>query len=370
MIRSRLAHLKGLIYAIATLLLAVSVLELGLRVHSATCELPDKAFEQSLIAPSWTTHHRLRPIPAAAQTPATAPRAAFTVNSLGIRGPEPLVPKPPELLRVVYLGDEFVLEPDVADNQTMCARLAGMLQQQLGIPVEVINAGVPEFSPMLSYLQLRHHMLALQPDLILINVDPSDAADTLHYRRHTLIDSVQGPLACPHPDLLSPQKPNTARRVCDELRLVRWVSDQVGDWMSSGEQSAAPVLSIPVEEHPMAPEELDQMLAPLAYALRLVRGSSARLVVTLTPAGDNQGWVELSNAIERRLTESRFQVFVPQQLRNPERFVPGSGAGTEQLEPSTDYPRQLLQFFNENPGILAATSPVGPARLRRLDQPQ
>ena len=142
-------------------------MEVGLRIESATREIAKPSGSPPLTTRSWTTHHALRP---GVHTEIAGPSGTtipLRINSFGIRGVEPSVPKPENLLRIIYLGDEFILESKRMEEETICGRLERMLKEKLRIPVEVINAGVPEFTPLLSYLQLRHSLMTLNPDLVL-----------------------------------------------------------------------------------------------------------------------------------------------------------------------------------------------------------
>ncbi len=99
-------------------------------------------------------------------------------NSLGIRGPEIEIPRPPGVYRILMLGDSFTMGKGVAEDETFSARLEARLNRRVAeLPherYEVINAGVDSFSPLLEFLQLRHLHDAIEPNMVVVNIDMSD----------------------------------------------------------------------------------------------------------------------------------------------------------------------------------------------------
>jgi len=69
--------------------------------------------------------------------------------------------------------------------------------------VEVVNAGVISYCPLLEYLQYRHHLHSLDPDLVILNFDMSDVQDHLAYSRDLVRDSEGRPLFVTEPSLRS-----------------------------------------------------------------------------------------------------------------------------------------------------------------------
>lgn len=66
-------------------------------------------------------------------------RAAFRINSLGLRGPEIQVPKPVGVFRVLLLGDSITLGGRLPEEETFASRLERLLAPE---KAETINAGV------------------------------------------------------------------------------------------------------------------------------------------------------------------------------------------------------------------------------------
>lgn len=71
------------------------------------------------------------------------------------------------------LGDSFTEGAGVNLNQTFSRLLEARLNQTLPT-VEVINAGISGYSPLLEYLYLRDFGLALKPDVVVMNINATD----------------------------------------------------------------------------------------------------------------------------------------------------------------------------------------------------
>lgn len=109
------------------------------------------------------------------------------VNHLGLRGADTTVRKPPGTIRVLNLGDSFTMGKGVEDDQTFSVRMQGLLVRGIsacsGRRIEVLNGGVDSYAPILSYLQLKRDLLALEPDVVVLNLDVSDLVQEAAYRR-------------------------------------------------------------------------------------------------------------------------------------------------------------------------------------------
>ena len=199
------SNLRQLFTAAALLALLLVVADIWLQTTTAVpasrVVSPQASVEvQRILVPSGTAHHELL------RRNSPGPRAGaanFSTNSLGLRGEEPEIPKPARLYRVLVLGDETVLGSGLPEKHTLAARLQGFLTDTTSRNVEVLNAGVPGYSPLLSLLQYRNELFRLQPDLIVLHFDMTDVADDVVHRR-CLKDS-DGQQICIHP-LLRNQK--------------------------------------------------------------------------------------------------------------------------------------------------------------------
>lgn len=269
----RLGWIKNLLYAIVVLALILCLTEVGLRVYdSATGQVTRRElYDRGMTCKSWFVHHSLKPSQTyLVRKGDSETRTRLVLNSFGLRGVEPVIPKPPRLFRIICLGDETTLSPQIDEPDTFCARLRESLRQQMGRDVEVINAGVPEYCPLLSYLQFKQQLLPLQPDLLILNFDMSDIADDYEYRRHTSMDEHGCPLCCAHPELqfrkekkqpgalealLLPQLAKRqlgallARRILNEnARSIEtvsgrylWLEDQPPEWSTHIEHAFEPI---------------------------------------------------------------------------------------------------------------------------------
>jgi len=205
--------------------------------------------------------------------PDTGVEQTLTTNSFGLRGPEITVPKPQGTFRILCLGDERVLAAETADNKTFSQRLQHLLQTRTRVHVEVVNAGLPGASPLISYLQLRQNLVGLQPDLILLNFDMSDIADDYHCRPFVKMGAGNIPLACVHPALTGRMveknksrtppfllvdwgthqfekliKPASKQRDADDINAAAgryaWIRDNPPDWSMYIQQSLIPIQQI------------------------------------------------------------------------------------------------------------------------------
>ena len=97
------------------------------------------------------------------------------INSHGTRGPEFQVPKPPNTVRIVSLGDSRTFGWGLTEAETYSHRLQENLQSKLGAAkrVEVINAGVNGWSFPQTLVYFRDTALGYQPDIVILgNANP------------------------------------------------------------------------------------------------------------------------------------------------------------------------------------------------------
>ena len=116
-------------------------------------------------------HHRLRPS-------YTAKRRGveFRINALGLKDREYPPGKPPGVFRVLILGDSFTEGFGLPVEQTMPKQVEALLDGgRCSRSVEVVNAGVSSYSPILEYLFLVHVGLGLGPDLVVLSFDMTDS---------------------------------------------------------------------------------------------------------------------------------------------------------------------------------------------------
>lgn len=117
----------------------------------------------------------------------------FTTNSWGLRGKEFSEKKEKGVYRILFVGDSYVEGWGVSDNEHFITIAQDILKKQ-GKRVEIINAGVASYSPVLELEFLRTIGIKLHPDLVIMMVDPNDMHDEYFYggwERHAkLRDSI------------------------------------------------------------------------------------------------------------------------------------------------------------------------------------
>ena len=109
---------------------------------------------------------------------ANSKQGNITFNSLGFRSPEISISKPPNTLRLAFLGSSTTLDV-YADGETNWPYLASVFFQQVSsrCRIEYINAGVPGSSTELLVKHFLHHVVPLAPDMVVFT--PGDiSADT------------------------------------------------------------------------------------------------------------------------------------------------------------------------------------------------
>ncbi len=131
-------------------------------------------------------HHRLKP-----NTTYHFVTREFDVtartNSYGLRGPDPVIPKPAKVIRILMLGDSYTFGFPVRDGEEFAALIERGLRER-GYPVEVVNGGVSGTSPTLDYIALRDQFLSFQPDLVMLWYDLGDLQEDNWFQRNLIVD--------------------------------------------------------------------------------------------------------------------------------------------------------------------------------------
>lgn len=289
--RLRLHGLKCLLYAVGILVLAPIVLEFVLRVQAFRATTNTGPVQpQPIVVPSPVMHHQLAPL----QTVKLRARddsadIEFRTNSLGLSGDEISVPKPEGTFRIVCVGDEIVLAANVLREQSFPQQIAARLQPFTRSKLEVINAAVPGFSPVLMALQTRHQLAALQPDLIVAHFDVSDPAENRRFLRLTDLAADDTPLACLHPQLSSAPKIKSA---CEHFLCVNWARQSLHDWFdrraehATDDRASGPKqwLQDPAFSRP---DQLKAALLPLDQLAANVERMGTRVMLVVHPWVDH-----------------------------------------------------------------------------------
>lgn len=212
--------------AVFLLLLIVLLAEVGLRVtappRAATVTAVSPCHLQGLLVPSATTHHEM--VRMASITCDSG--IEITTNSLGLRGPQPDNSNASNRRRILVLGDETILGPRLGNDETVPARLEQFLNKN-GVEAEVINAGVPGYSPLLSWLLFQHELERLKPDVVILHFDMTDVADDASYRPHLKSEGDQR-VCCNALLHTGPQNANPMLRLVQSSALVDWLRQKSG----------------------------------------------------------------------------------------------------------------------------------------------
>ncbi len=101
------------------------------------------------------------------------PNAAFgklQFNSLGFRGEELDMPKPPGRIRVAFIGTSSTLDPYVTDDsETWVAQAMSAARDRLpNCRFDFLNAGVPGFSLPQTTTYFEHNVAKTEPDLVVV----------------------------------------------------------------------------------------------------------------------------------------------------------------------------------------------------------
>lgn len=185
MILRRLAKLASVVVSVSISLVAVDLVwrMVWLKRFTIGSGIEDPQF-----------HHRLKPH----QTYhyySTEFDVRIRTNAYGLRGPDPVLPKPPGRLRVLMLGDSYTFGFPVQDSETFCALVERDLNEQ-GYPVEVINGGVSGYAPTLEYVSLRDQYLAFEPDLVILWYDLGDLQEDAWFQKNLLYDQAGRIVRC------------------------------------------------------------------------------------------------------------------------------------------------------------------------------
>jgi lysophospholipase L1-like esterase len=122
--------------------------------------------------------YRLRPNAMTTLTTSEFDELANT-NKESIRGGEISFTKPAGAYRVVVVGDSFTFGHGLDDDETYPSRLEDILTASVsaGRPIEVINMGVPGYTPDQEYRQIMEEVPKYRPDMVIWNLISYDFDD-------------------------------------------------------------------------------------------------------------------------------------------------------------------------------------------------
>jgi lysophospholipase L1-like esterase len=101
-----------------------------------------------------------------------------SINSLGFRGREVVVPKPTGRFRVVVLGDSVALGWGVGDHETFSFQLEQLLHKRFpNRDLDVINLAVAGYNTRQEVTLFKRYVTRLEPDLVLVGFYTNDVPD-------------------------------------------------------------------------------------------------------------------------------------------------------------------------------------------------
>lgn len=123
--------------------------------------------------------------------------STYLTNNRGMRGPgDYAYEKKAGTVRVAVMGDSFTFGVGVETNQTFSALTAQKLEQLAPGRFEVLNFGMPSFSPALEYLYFKHEVVKYDPDILVLFMDSGDIHDDYHYAQRMVRDASGEIVAC------------------------------------------------------------------------------------------------------------------------------------------------------------------------------
>ena len=146
-------------------------------------------------------------------------RTDVRINSLGLRGPE-VAPVPPGGLRVLVLGDSWTAGLEVPEDRTYSSLLAEGLSDRLGLPVQVLNAGVRGYGTDQALLSYRERLRTLDPDVVLFHTTGNDPDDNTVVHRMRRVFSKPAFVLGSDGDLRLVGQPVHRYPQCSEYRVV------------------------------------------------------------------------------------------------------------------------------------------------------
>lgn len=153
-------------------------------------------------------------------------------NSWGLRGDEPVVPKPASAFRVLWLGDEALGGTFDATAPTAPDQLSRFAPNIGDRTLEVWNGGRPHAGPLSQLLWFRRFGRSLEPDLVILQVEAWQREYDDRMRRFVRLDSAGHPALCPHPQVLG-RTENPVEQWRRQFRLIDWGVQWAGDrWLA------------------------------------------------------------------------------------------------------------------------------------------
>lgn len=160
-------------------------------------------------------------------------------NEFGLRGPTVVVPKPRGVYRILCLGGESLFAAGIPEDLTIPGQLRQLLSGRSQLRIEVLNGGCPGAGPLVHVLRLRHHLLSIQPDLVVLCLDPHDLLQDQQVRGVLRLDESDAPAFAVHPRFSSHGN-DLLDRMCEEFITVEQGMDLTADLLGWKSGRTAP----------------------------------------------------------------------------------------------------------------------------------
>lgn len=164
-------------------LTVVVIIEIGVRIYHAAHH--EKSFK---FVPDYYIGYRFSKNNHFISRNATTPpefNLVQTTNNLGLIGEKNInIKAPKDHFRILALGDSFTAAVQVPSEQNFCSLLEGQLKNS-----EVINAGIPGYSPFPNYLYYKNYLRPLKPDVVIVQIFANDMFDDYKAKRRGLLSN-------------------------------------------------------------------------------------------------------------------------------------------------------------------------------------
>lgn len=182
--------LKNLLLTVITLLIILIIVEIILSVLN----IPRySSLPETFRKPDPVVHHGFIPN-SYGKLSSSEFDTEYFINKFGLRDKE--INQEKNKYRILMLGDSFTEGHGVNIEGTIAKQLESMLNKE-GYNVEVINAGVSSYSPILEYIYLKNEGILLNPDMVILNLDLTDSSDDNAYEQLAIFDVRGGIVAVP-----------------------------------------------------------------------------------------------------------------------------------------------------------------------------
>ena len=269
-----------LIAAIVLLALGVCAVEVGLRVSRVRSRVTTPASAtvgEQITSPDQTTFIRVRPLLDLKLTTLAGRQLVIRTNELGIRGPTVQIPKPRGTYRILCLGSGDTFGMGIDQRETFPHLLQSELALQTRLSVEVINAGCPGAGPLANLLRLRQRFVALQPDLVIVNLKPEDLILDDSVRGTLRLDETGTPAYAVHPTFAATSS-DIVNGLCNELLIADWSVEKCGEFFGLHREA---LTSPQVSAQPFSAQ---QRFASIHQVFEIVSGIYGSTVVSISPS--------------------------------------------------------------------------------------